>query len=74
MKAKFWALVLLQLFLLAGIVAYRQYWLATGERVLLRTEPVDPRDIFRGDYVRLGYGISTLDLDRLEGDDKFVRN
>ncbi len=74
MKAKFWALVLLQVFLLAGIIGYRHYWLATGERVLLRTVPVDPRDIFRGDYVRLGYAISTLNLDRLEGEDKFVRN
>ncbi len=74
MKAKFWAFVLLQVLLLATIVGYRHYWLATGERVLLRTRPVDPRDIFRGDYVRLGYELSTLDLDRLEGEDKFVRN
>jgi uncharacterized membrane-anchored protein len=73
-KAKFWALVLFQVLLLAGIIGYRHYWLTTGERVLLRTVPVDPRDIFRGDYVRLNYDISTLDLDRLEGDDKFVRN
>ena len=27
--------------------------------------PVDPRDLFRGDYVRLTYEISSLDLDRL---------
>ncbi len=74
MKAKFWVLVFLQILLLAGIIGYRHYWLATGERVLLRTVPVDPRDILRGDYVRLSYDISTLDLDRLEGEDKFVRN
>ncbi len=74
MKAKYWSLVLLQVLLLVGIIGYRHYWLATGERVLLRTVPVDPRDIFRGDFVRLSYDISTLDLDRLEGEDKFVRN
>ncbi len=74
MKGRFWALVLFQLLLLAGIIGYRQFWLATGERVRLRTTPVDPRDLFRGDYVRLSYEISTLDLDRLDGDDKFDRN
>jgi uncharacterized membrane-anchored protein len=74
MRATFWALVLLQVLLLAAIIGYRHYWLATGERVLLRTVPVDPRDIFRGDYVRLSYDISSLDLDRLEGEDKFVKN
>jgi uncharacterized membrane-anchored protein len=30
----------------------------SGERVLLRVVPVDPRDLFRGDYVNLGYDIS----------------
>src|SRR5262245_14089672 len=32
--------------------------LATGEAILLRAAPVDPRDIFRGDYVTLSYEIS----------------
>jgi uncharacterized membrane-anchored protein len=32
--------------------------LLTGEPVLLRVAPVDPRDMFRGDYVNLGYEIS----------------
>ena len=35
--------------------------LAFGERVLLETRPVDPRDILRGDYVTLGYEISFID-------------
>jgi len=32
--------------------------LATGDVVLLRVAPVDPRDLFRGDYVILSYEIS----------------
>jgi uncharacterized membrane-anchored protein len=28
--------------------------------VTLQTEPVDPRDLFRGDYVTLSYDISRL--------------
>ncbi|MDR3255897.1 MAG: GDYXXLXY domain-containing protein [Synergistaceae bacterium] len=35
--------------------------LALGERVLLETEPVDPRDFLRGDYVMLDYKISDVD-------------
>ena len=31
---------------------------ATGETILLRVQPVDPRDLFRGDYVILSYEIS----------------
>ena len=30
----------------------------SGEAVLLRVVPVDPRDLFRGDYVTLGYDLS----------------
>ena len=32
--------------------------LTTGETILLRVVPVDPRDLFRGDYVILSYEIS----------------
>jgi uncharacterized membrane-anchored protein len=65
MRSKFILLVLLQVVLLIGIVAYRQYWVASGEKILLKTAPVDPRDIFRGDYINLRYEISTLDLNNL---------
>jgi uncharacterized membrane-anchored protein len=65
MRLKFILIIALQVFLLFGMIGYRQHWAATGKRVLLRTVPVDPRDIFRGDYVRLNYEISNLDLDAL---------
>lgn len=32
----------------------------TGETIFLRVVPVDPRDLFRGDYVILGYEISRV--------------
>ncbi len=31
-----------------------------GEKILLETHPVDPRDILRGDYVRLTYAIEDI--------------
>ncbi|MGA2466867.1 MAG: GDYXXLXY domain-containing protein [Thermodesulfobacteriota bacterium] len=71
MRSKFILLVLLQVVLLLGIIAYRQYWVSTGEKILLKTAPVDPRDIFRGDYINLRYDISTLDLGKLGVKERF---
>ena len=71
MRRKFIIIILFQVLLLAGIIGYRQYWVATGERVLLATESADPRDIFRGDYVTLNYEISSLDLTGLGTAEQF---
>jgi uncharacterized membrane-anchored protein len=46
--------------ILGGFVFYKEYTVRTGESVLLQTVPVDPRDLFRGDYVILRYDISTI--------------
>lgn len=63
-----WGLVLagiLMTVLLAQIVMERVAILTDGAEVRLATAPVDPRDIFRGDYVILNYRISTLSLEDL---------
>jgi uncharacterized membrane-anchored protein len=52
--------ILLQVAVLAYMAGQREYILRTGRIVFLKTAPVDPRDIFRGDYVRLRYEISTV--------------
>jgi uncharacterized membrane-anchored protein len=56
----FGAAALIQLALLAVMVADRVHILRAGTEVTLQTEPVDPRDLFRGDYVTLNYDISRL--------------
>lgn len=56
---------------LVYMVAERQWTLATGTPVVLETEPVDPRSLFSGDYVRLNYRIGRLSLDKLGGDNTF---
>jgi len=66
--------VVLQTGSLIGMVAVKQVTLITGTPVLLKTEPVDPRSLFRGDYVQLNYAISTLDYAALDGDDGFRRH
>lgn len=65
MRAKYLFIIALQVLVLLGMIGYRAYWTATGERVVLRTAPVDPRDLFRGDYVSLSYEISRLNCERL---------
>ncbi|MTI82021.1 MAG: GDYXXLXY domain-containing protein [Firmicutes bacterium] len=39
--------------------------LLLGDEILLETEPYDPRDLFRGDYVVLNYKINELDYAKL---------
>lgn len=49
-----------QIAFLAWIIAGRAAILRDGQEVLLKVEPVDPRDLLRGDYVRLGYEIRNV--------------
>ncbi|GAB1264080.1 GDYXXLXY domain-containing protein [Aurantivibrio infirmus] len=52
--------ILLQLGVLAYMAAHREYIRSTGEIVYFRTMPLDPRDPFRGDFVRLRYDINSI--------------
>lgn len=51
--------------LLTGILGYmvidRVRLLKAGREIVLPIRPVDPRDIFKGDYAALGYDISRID-------------
>lgn len=63
--------VVLQTVALGYMIIERQTMLNAAHTVTLKVVPVDPRDMFRGDYVILRYAISNLDLGKLQGDDKF---
>lgn len=52
---------------LASMVIDRVRLLKSGREIVLPIVPVDPRDLFRGEYVRLGYDISTVPVRLLEG-------
>ena len=57
MSTKLWTAVAIQtLLMLAGLVAPLAV-MTTGTTVYLETAPVDPRALFRGDYVTLGYAV-----------------
>lgn len=49
-----------QLLVLAWMAGEREWIYRTGQLVYLRTAPIDPRDLFRGDYVRLQYEINSV--------------
>lgn len=51
---------LIQTAILGYMVESRASILRNGADVRLKTTPVDPRDLLRGDYVTLGYSISTI--------------
>ncbi len=51
---------LLQTGVIAGILVNRALHIAHGREIVLDVIPVDPRDLLRGDYVRLGYPIARL--------------
>ena len=53
-------LVAAQLALLGAMAGKREYIRAYGTELYLRTAPLDPRDPFRGDFVRLDYALSTV--------------
>lgn len=71
--------VLFQTAVLAQMVWGQITLLSSPTEVVLKTTPIDPRDIFRGDYVILNYEISAFDgnkipiADSLEsGDEAYV--
>ncbi len=53
-------LAVAQIAFLSWMIAGRAAILRNGQEVLLKVEPVDPRDLLRGDYVYLSYDISRI--------------
>ena len=62
-----WVVILAQALLLAGIWIRAHLPLWTGQEIILKTRPVDPRSLFRGHYARLNYDISRIPARDLEG-------
>lgn len=73
-KKIFYLTVVFWLLIFSGFIAYKEYTLRTGTEVMLKTLPVDPRDLFRGDYVTLNYEIGTLDMEKLQAENSYFYN
>ena len=46
---------------IGAFVLSKEMVLSHGRAILIPVEPVDPRDVFRGDYINLNYNISNFD-------------
>lgn len=66
MSKKTWIAILIPVVILLGMTVRPLVTIVSGEEIILQTRPVDPRDIFRGDYVVLSYEIEEIDLDKVE--------
>jgi len=74
MIAKIIGILVIFTVVLCAMIGMKQWTLNTGTPILLETQPIDPRSLFRGDYVRLIYAISNLKLHELDGEDTFKRH
>jgi uncharacterized membrane-anchored protein len=61
------AVALAQTAVLAYMVIDRIRLIKTGREITLPIEPIDPRDLFRGEYVRLAYPIARVPLAPADG-------
>jgi uncharacterized membrane-anchored protein len=59
----FWSFVALQIVFLLGWAGYHEFVRSRAPAILLKTRPVDPRDLLRGDYMVLNYEIATVPVD-----------
>lgn len=69
-----WRIVLIALVALAqaGVLVFmvvdRETLLSKGRKLDIHVRPIDPRDLFRGDYVTLTYDISSIPRTFISGD------
>ncbi|WP_375561624.1 GDYXXLXY domain-containing protein [Bernardetia sp. OM2101] len=67
-KSLIYLVVLFQVLVLGGMFAKAFYPVMVGTPIKLKVLPIDPRDLFRGNYVNLGYDFSRIDLDAIPND------
>jgi uncharacterized membrane-anchored protein len=60
--------IVLQFLVLSGIYVNAALPMWTGTEIRVKTVPVDPRSMFRGNYARLSYAFSRLQRKQFPGD------
>ncbi|AFM05157.1 hypothetical protein Fleli_2804 [Bernardetia litoralis DSM 6794] len=67
-KSLIYLVVLFQVLVLGGMFVKAFYPVMVGKPIKLKVLPIDPRDLFRGNYVNLNYDFSRIDLDSIPND------
>ncbi|MFC1599256.1 GDYXXLXY domain-containing protein [Candidatus Omnitrophota bacterium] len=65
-KSLFAVFVLFQIILLCSFIAVKEIRIRSGQEIIVKTVPVDPRSLFRGDYIDLNYEFSRINLKEME--------
>lgn len=65
---KYIIIALLPLLILFGLTAKPVLTYTLGEEILLKTQPVDPYDLFRGRHMIVSYEISTVEVSKMPRD------
>lgn len=68
----FWAVVAAQVLFLGLWAGYHEWVRQHAPTILLKTQPVDPQDLLRGDYMILGYEIGDAPAALARGDKVFA--
>ncbi|WP_442598851.1 GDYXXLXY domain-containing protein [Neobacillus sp. D3-1R] len=63
-----WLACALPVLILLAMAVTPLYTLLVGDEILLQTKPVDPSDLFRGDYITLRYEAEEVPRNLLEKD------
>ena len=54
------AVIIIVLVVISSFILYNQWPLMTGKKIVLATQPIDPFDPFRGQYMAINYEISRV--------------
>ncbi len=54
--------IVLQIGILFSMVYLNEARIHNGKKIIVKTVPVDPRSLFRGDYIELNYDFSRINL------------
>lgn len=75
MEEKFIIMMCIPAAIILGFIFFKMFTLTTGQDILLEIpRPIDPTDLFRGNYVTLWYTISSIDLSEITSDYEFSRD
>lgn len=65
-KNRYLAAFLVMFFMLISMTIQPMMTNIFGKEIIIKTKPFDPRDVFRGDYVKLYYDINDITEDKLD--------
>ncbi len=71
---KYMLIALLPLLILLGLTVKPALTYTLGEEIILKTQPVDPYDLFRGRHMVVAYDISRVDVSKMPRDFTQVTN